>query len=1429
MTDPLAPRIKQLLNGWWDLQPVPHDDLSVPLVPSAAPTDGWAARAYLVPGFFTDHPYPEAWRASRSAWTRTRFPVADLSPDRRAYLTVGAAIPKAHIFVNGRKVAEQDDMFIGDEIDVTAALHPGENELAVFLTEHQTFPHPQTGELKLVDVPWGCCIAQGQAGIWQDVTLEWRSAVHIADVTIVTSVREGRIAVTCEAHNAGHAPFVGVLAASVREGDRAVLSLPPVPLRLAPGETQRLTLAAGWADFHPWQPEDPHLYRLVAELRRDGQVVDALATRFGFREVWIEGHRILLNGRPQRWYGEWCHKAHAHWLRPEYVRQWYRQLRDGHMNYVRMHTFPHPEYFLDIADEMGILVCQEIALYGSFEGALDTPNLWPRAAAHVRRMVRRDKNHPSLVIWSVENEMRWALRTMPAAVEELPKLRRLFNELDPTRPAFHEGDSAIWNEKQQPIISRHYGPACHGWGWWERDRPLHAGEMGRWHYGSPFTALLWAGDEVYADYEAMCRSIAQDAARIIELGRANEVSCLFIWNTSGLDNFRPAEARAFAWPDPQTPYAKPLAHRPYESEYAWWQEGPGYRPGPSFEIVRRAQRPLAVVIWQERTQFYADRSVAHRCFVVNDLPHAVAGRLSVRLEQDGRTLWEDGRPLVVPAGGTAEATWRAPLDAVTLDVVSADGRATLVTRFECADGADEVQRPLRVVHPRRRTDPLRLPAVGVWGGGAIVGWLAGHGVTPRLLDRDALPDPADVPIVVVGEGSVAPDSPIVQRFHDYVAGGGGLLVLEQTHSLFPGLALARMPTEMAHVRDAGHPVLAGIGDADLRFFGDDPFGLPSSDSWVTLYPYVKPTDGHLVRPLVDSSGGDFGIGGLAWAPVIEARVGAGTVIASQLRLADRLDELPVGDRLLRNALEYLAAAARAATSRPVMADAALRSTWPDGLELDLTPWPAALKITAEDAEGAENLKVSASSAPSVVTFSPAALKITAEDAEDAENLKVSAFSAPSAVTFSPAALKITAEDAEDAENLKVSAFSAPSAVTFSPAALKITAEDAEDAENLKVSASSAPSAVVLVSGERPPDLPADHCRRALEEGATVIVWGLAEAGRSYWEAVSGRRIALFEPEHAAYQLVKTQPDPLTAAISHEDICWIENWPYRRNQPKEVIVDRLLTVAGGENLLENATRSGLDVLFGDDQASERTRMVAMSAYFEAPPPAVGGGLVRLAVGHGQLIFCQIRWRPDKPQFRRILGLLLWNLGVRAGTDVLAGERTPTAGKRSDGYPTTLRVARGLDAAALAGLVETATRRVEYCSDNMTFRNWPGWQSVEAPAGRVTAAAVAGTGPIVIGLEVHSSEPRKFTETVGGLPNPDLQTSLALAGGGRIRAWINGADRGELVLAGAGRIADIDFEAGANLVLLAWEPPAPDASLALRFEDRAGRPEITFKFV
>jgi beta-galactosidase/beta-glucuronidase len=207
------PRLEMILNGWWDILPVEHPDLAKPLEPHL-PASGWQEKAYLVPGFFTDHPYPAEWRASRSAWLRTTFQVKKEQLKQRAILTVKAAIPQAHIFVNGRLVGVQNDMFIGDPLDISSTIQVGENELVIFLTEFATYPHPETGLLGLLDVPWGCCISSAQdkqAGIWQDVILEWRPQVSVEDITIRTSYRQKQISFLVEVANFSQGDFGGKL------------------------------------------------------------------------------------------------------------------------------------------------------------------------------------------------------------------------------------------------------------------------------------------------------------------------------------------------------------------------------------------------------------------------------------------------------------------------------------------------------------------------------------------------------------------------------------------------------------------------------------------------------------------------------------------------------------------------------------------------------------------------------------------------------------------------------------------------------------------------------------------------------------------------------------------------------------------------------------------------------------------------------------------------------------------------------------------------------------------------------------------------------------------------------------------------------------------------------------------------------------------
>ena len=347
--------------------------------------------------------------------------------------------------------------------------------------------------------------------------------------------------VTCAADvtpwRKGRAPF----------GTRAVLALGRRTLAVPPCSTATVVFEARWPRAQWWAPEHPALYWLRTRLDAMGHECDLHAERFGFREVWLDGPHLMLNDHPIHLFSDWGHKVTPFHHTEAWIRQWFGMLRDAHMNHTRLHTHPHLPLTLDIADEEGILITGETGIHGSGANqAADTPAFWDHARDHIRRFVQCDKNHPSLILWSVENEMRWNRDTTTLAREELPKLRALFNELDPTRPAYHEGDSSLWNERTQPLISRHYNKECSGLGWWQRTQPLHSGEMALYHYAGPNNTCHLAGDEAWADYCAVSRAAATDAALIIEAGRTLDVCCFGPWNLSCLENLR-MDARTIVW------------------------------------------------------------------------------------------------------------------------------------------------------------------------------------------------------------------------------------------------------------------------------------------------------------------------------------------------------------------------------------------------------------------------------------------------------------------------------------------------------------------------------------------------------------------------------------------------------------------------------------------------------------------------------------------------------------------------------------------------------------------------------------------------------------------------------------------------------------------------------------------------------------------
>lgn len=914
-------RVKQSLNGLWDFLPILHESGSSHQSPGIIPQQGWLPEAIIVPGswtrgmdigeqpdpqtkpweawrLFDNYGYPAEWNNTHTAWYRRSFRVDALDPDRQYFIHMGGALRESWVFVNMRQVGHSINGIMPDEYNITSVLREGANTLHVYCTDYRRDEHGRTF------TPTGADQMIRQRGLWQDVYLVSRPHMYVKDVTIRTSTRKNELTLLVDICNTSANERRVKPEFAVVDGDDQFLSFANPNISLKAGETKRLEITQPWSSYIAWSPNTPQLYQLRTRLVEGNNVIDLRRDRFGFREVWIDGQHIMLNGEPVHLFGEWAHKYTFENFRPEYIRQWFRMLKDCNMNYIRTHTFPHPQVLLDLADEMGILVSLESAWHFTHSQALDQSETWEHAEQHVREIIRRDKNHPSIILWSVANEARWGWNRN-LTIQHMPRLRQLYEELDPTRIAYHDGDSSLWDEREQPIISRHYGFECTGEDWWDKSKPLHVGKVGKWHYGQPIDNVIWGDDQVFASFEECQRAMARECADMAEQARANGVACFFPWNLSGLDNWRPwKQERSFDWQDMSAPYVKPLRSAPYSSEFAWWDaDSPGYVPGPSFDIIKHAFRPFALVVREKRNQVFGDQEIQHTITLVNDTGETVDARMHVAVttDSDTDTLWQKVYDVFVEHGYTQQFQLKIPqFDVDELTRVDLDTRV-----FDRAREYDRVHRRLNIIPARARTVRLHGPTVAVFGDGSMTNFLQAHSIQYERVQALGDADPQNTPLLLIEKDAIQAETQQNLEVRDFVKDGGRVILLEQSNSIFPALEIDTKPVERVHIRGGQNGVLSAFSSELFQYWGDDPYGRINSDSWVVVKPYRKPAMGDNTI-FMHSGYGDFGSGGLHWTPFFETRFGEGMALACQLRITEKIDAHPVALELLYEMLNYAA-------------------------------------------------------------------------------------------------------------------------------------------------------------------------------------------------------------------------------------------------------------------------------------------------------------------------------------------------------------------------------------------------------------------------------------------------------------------------------------------------------------------------------------------
>lgn len=459
------------LDGTWRFQLLRR--------PSDRPDDdGWLTAA--VPGCWTRQ---ETWDQPHYTNIRMPFPglppeIPDLNPtgvyertfrvprtwsSRRVVLHVGAAESVMLVRVNDTDVGVSKDSHLAAEFDVTDVLRRGDNVLRITVVKWSDATYVEDQ-----DQWW-------HGGITRSVFLYATDHAYLADIGVTCGLdddlRTGRLSLTVDIGFAGIVPEPGWIIEAAIPGVlpmvRGMTERPGPPSwplatvtrrqivggpaavaderdawreahrREVPPAIGRVTIDVRVSGVEPWSAESPSLYPLELTLRSPaGDLVERTTLQVGFRRVEVRGLDLLVNGRRIFIRGVNRHDFDQHTGRvisADSMRADLIQMKHFGFNAVRASHYPNDPAFLDLTDELGMYVIDEADIEShAFQSTLcDDPAYLGQWLARVSRMAIRDRNHPSIIAWSLGNESGHGANHEAAAA--------WLRTFDPSRPLHYEG------------------------------------------------------------------------------------------------------------------------------------------------------------------------------------------------------------------------------------------------------------------------------------------------------------------------------------------------------------------------------------------------------------------------------------------------------------------------------------------------------------------------------------------------------------------------------------------------------------------------------------------------------------------------------------------------------------------------------------------------------------------------------------------------------------------------------------------------------------------------------------------------------------------------------------------------------------------------------------------------------------------------------
>lgn len=394
---------------------------------------------------------------------------------KRVKLRFDGVSSESVVYLNGKEIGSHMGGMTAFELDVTNGLRSGENVLALRVRSESLAD--MLGSLTQY-------AAHQLGGITRKVTLFAVPEVHLSDLRIVTDLddayKDAELKVYVSVTNASANVQKNLSVRLSVSGEPVVLSQ-AIP-EIAAGSTWSGWLTGKIASPKKWDSEHPNLYTLKVELGTSEKIVEQVKKRFGFREIQIQGNRMLVNGKAVKLKGVCRHEMHpltGRVMNPALARKDIELYRDANCNFIRTSHYPPCEEMLEVCDELGMFVEVEAPVCWLGHHANENwkvldyreQRYYPYVLQVNMEMIQFYRNHPSIIFWSMANESYWN--------KEFAQVQVYMEKADPTRPlTFHDQGYGGFNNQGStaPISNIHY-PGPDGYKVAAKsDRPMTYGE-----------------------------------------------------------------------------------------------------------------------------------------------------------------------------------------------------------------------------------------------------------------------------------------------------------------------------------------------------------------------------------------------------------------------------------------------------------------------------------------------------------------------------------------------------------------------------------------------------------------------------------------------------------------------------------------------------------------------------------------------------------------------------------------------------------------------------------------------------------------------------------------------------------------------------------------------------------------------------------------